>query len=81
MEKTAGRILRGNEVKLEGSFRLDAGQVSPGMPRERNVNLSSAQVNIVENQPEFAVIEVTCSCGAKTHIRCEYTNAQSADQA
>ena len=80
MEKTAGRILRGNEVKLEGNFRLDAGQGAPGMPKERNVSLSPAQVNIVENQPEFAVIEVTCSCGEKTHIKCEYTNAQSADQ-
>jgi len=34
-------------------------------------------VNIVENQPEFAVIEITCSCGTKTYIRCEYAAAES----
>ncbi|PKL50659.1 MAG: hypothetical protein CVV39_00985 [Planctomycetes bacterium HGW-Planctomycetes-1] len=71
MEKTAGRILRGNEVKLEGSCRLDAG---PAAARERSANSLPAQANIVENQPEYALIEVICGCGAKTLIKCEYMN-------
>ena len=86
MEKTAGRILKGNTVKLEGRFRLDA-TVSADTKRtnqvstnERNVTSAPAQVRIVENQPEFAVMEVTCGCGAKTQIRCEYAEAQSDDQ-
>ena len=80
MEKAAGRILKGNDVKLEGCFRLDAGQSSPGSANQRNAGSVPAQVRITENHPEFAVIEVTCGCGAKTHIKCEYTNAPSAEK-
>ncbi|MDD5459982.1 MAG: hypothetical protein PHF37_11390 [Phycisphaerae bacterium] len=73
MERTAGRILRGNEVKLEGSCRLDAG-ASVAAAKERSGNLSQVQANIVENQPDYALIEVVCCCGAKTLIKCEYMN-------
>ncbi len=80
MEKTAGRILKSNDVKLEGRFHLDAGQGLPNSANEKNATSSPAQVRIVENHPEFAVMEVTCGCGAKTRIRCEYTNDQSTKQ-
>ena len=80
MEKTAGHILKNNDVKLEGRFRLYAGQTPTGSANERNVTSVPAQVHIVENHSEFAVMEVTCGCGAKTHIRCEYTDAQSTGQ-
>ncbi len=80
MEKTAGHILKGNDVKLEGRFRLEVGQTPTSLANERNVTSPPAQVRIVENHPEFAVMEVTCGCGAKTHIRCEYTDAQSTEQ-
>ena len=75
MEKAAGHVLKSNNVKLEGRFRLDVGQSAPISANEKNTTLASAQVRIVENHPEFAVMEVTCGCGAKTHIRCEYTDA------
>ncbi len=74
MEKAAGRVLKSNNVKLEGRFRLDAGPGVKCPVNERNAALASSQVRIVENLPEFAVIEVTCSCGVKTLIRCEYSD-------
>jgi hypothetical protein len=77
MEKTARHVIKSNDVKLEGRFRLDVGQGVPNSASEKNATLSPAQVRIVENHPEFAVLEVTCGCGAKTHIRCEYIEAQS----
>ena len=75
MEK-AGRVLKSSDVKLEGRFRLDANQGVSSSAGERSTAsvLSPAQVRIVENNSEFAVIEVTCGCGVKTHIRCEYAN-------
>jgi len=90
MEKTAGRILKSNDVKLEGRFHLDAGhgdagqgdsgQGDSGLANGRNVASAPAQVRVVENHPEFAVIELTCCCGAKTSVRCEYTDVPSAEQ-
>ena len=72
MGKMAVHVLKSTDVKLEGRFRIDAEQAAPGRANAGNVTLAQPQVLIVENQPEFAVMEVTCRCGEKTHIRCEY---------
>ncbi len=81
MGKTAGRILKGDSVKIEGQVRLDAVRVTAGdkrgLPKEENAGLTMPQVCIVENHPEFVVMEITCSCGTKTHLRCEYAGAKS----
>ncbi len=77
MEKAAGRILKNHTVKMEGLFRLKAGQTPQSSGRK---GTGAAQVRIVEKHPEFAVVEVTCPCGEKTDIRCEYADAQSTEQ-
>ncbi len=79
MESQIGHILKSNDVKLEGQFRLDAGQSPTGSANKTNVTSTPAQARIVENHPEFAVIEIICGCGAKTHIKCEYPDAKSVD--
>lgn len=80
MEKVAGHILKSSDVKLEGQFRLDVGQTIPGSANKGNVTSAEPKVSILEKNPEFAEMEVTCCCGAKTHIRCEYARAQSDEQ-
>jgi len=81
MKKTAGRVLKSNDVKLEGQLHLDIGQIAAAQTKEKNVAPATPQVSIVESHPEFAVIEITCSCGTKTYLRCEYAGAESsADQ-
>ena len=76
MAKAAGHILKGSNVKLEGPFHLNTEDVAPGSAKGKDVASATPQVSIVENQPEFAVIEITCSCGTKTYIRCEYAAAK-----
>lgn len=80
MESPIGHILKSNDAKLEGQFRLDAGQTPTDSANKSSAISAPAQVRIVENHPEFVVMEVTCRCGIKTPIRCQYTDAQSADQ-
>ncbi len=79
MGKTAGRILKGSDVKLEGRFTLDIVQSELGQPKQPGTALVEPQVRIVESQPEFAVIEITCSCGTGTYLRCEYAGAKAPD--
>ena len=73
MAETVRRILKGAEVTLEGQVRLNT-----AWPRSKPVLLGDknagglATANIVENQPEFVIIEITCCCGARTYLRCEY---------
>jgi len=82
MPKTTEHILKSDEVKLEGQFRLDVAQVQSqtGGPKEQSPALKAPQVRIVENHPEFADIEITCSCGIKTHLKCEYAGSQVTEE-
>jgi len=74
MAITAGRILKSDEVKLEGRFLLDAAQIGSDFPKQQAGASCTSQVRILENQEQYAVIEVTCSCGTKTSLRCEYAD-------
>ncbi|HUT30641.1 MAG TPA: hypothetical protein VMX13_12675 [Sedimentisphaerales bacterium] len=66
-----GRILKGSEVRLEGRFLLNVAEAAPGLSKQTRT-ASAPAVRIIENHPEFAVVEVTCSCGTKTNLRCDY---------
>ena len=72
---TAGRILKSNDVKLEGQFHLDVAKAGLDLPKQQIAASSAPQVRILENHPEYAVLEVTCSCGRKMSLKCEYAGA------
>jgi len=79
MAKTAKRILKSDNVKLEGQFHLDLAQPGSAQngPKRGGAASAAPQARIVENHPEFAVIEVICSCGTGMHLRCEYAGVQA----
>ena len=78
MTETSGRILRSDDVELEGQYRLglvpDEFEASAQGPN--NGVMAAPQARIVENGPTYAVIEVTCSCGAKVCLKCEYSDPE-----
>jgi hypothetical protein len=74
----ASRILKSDDVEVEGRLHLDLGAAGPSTPNGRNAAVGITKVRILENQNEYAVMEVTCSCGRKTVIRCDYNNATRA---
>jgi len=76
MEKAARHILKGDKVNLEGQFHLDVTQAGPTRTKEKNGTSDTPQLSIVESNPEFTVIELICSCGTKTFLKCEYTDAK-----
>jgi len=81
MQKATGHILKNSEVKLQGQYHFDAVQQTVINPEKGKIPAMTApQVNIIQNHQEFAVIEITCSCGTKTHIKCEYADMQSTSQ-
>lgn len=77
MVKTAGRILKSEDFKLEGQFHLDISQRGQGLPEQTATAMSVPKIRMLENHPEYAIIEVTCSCGTKISVRCEYADAQA----
>jgi len=71
MGKTTGHILKAGDVKLEGQLHLDLWNVQAGPLKEKG-----AAARIIENHQEFAVLEVTCSCGRKIYLKCEYGGSE-----
>lgn len=79
MSKTTPSILRANQVQFQGPLQLgldatarpepqtDPGQAPP-QPEQ-----AQPQARIAENHPEYALVELTCTCGKTTYIRCDYT--------
>jgi len=79
MGKVPGRILKSDDVELEGRFHLDlarAGSAGCG-PQRASKALAAPQVRILEKHPEYAIIQVTCTCGTGMRLRCEYAGAQA----
>lgn len=82
MENTTGSVLKSDAVKVEGTFNLGAESAatatatatSPNTPKA-NPGSVKTQASIIENNPEFVLIELTCSCGTKTHVKCQYADA------
>ena len=72
MEKTMGRVLKADEVKLQGQYHLNITPASQQPAIAGQATSGSPQVRLVESNADYAVMEITCSCGAKTHVRCEY---------
>ncbi len=67
MERSTARIIKGAEATVQGRFQLQAGcPVQDQTP--------ASQVRVTENQPDYIVLEITCSCGKKSHVKCEYAN-------
>ena len=77
MIRTAGRIIKSENVKLEGRFLLDVAQVGSDIPEPQIAGSSTPQVRVLENHPEYAVIEVTCGCGTKMSLKCDYAGIEA----
>ena len=76
MGNAVGRILKGKDVRLEGRIHLDVVQIGPTSTKEKGAAVEPA-AHIVENQPEFSVVEINFSSGTKMYLRCEYAGAEA----
>ncbi len=77
MTPSTNRILKSGEVDVVGQFALELGNAPPP-GQNKSSPAGIAKVRILENQNEYAVMEVTCSCGRKTVIRCDYGGGMTA---
>ena len=77
MDGSSGRILRNEDVILDGQYRLGAGRpdVVEDEPQQKKMVSASARACILEDHPEYTILEVTCACGSKICLRCEYASA------
>ena len=74
MQSRTARVLKSNEVQWGGSVKLTIAGAGTTGPTSPSVS-AAQQAQIVENTEQYALIEVVCSCGTKTYVRCEYDKA------
>ena len=78
MTQTTGRILKSNAVKTADSYQLETAPATAPLPRTNIPQPAqqslTPQANVIHNGPDFAIIEVICSCGVKTQVKCQYNN-------
>jgi len=82
------KVLKSNLVKVSGSVRLTpeaavapvrtAFSASADTPQTAAHPPQSAR--IVDSNNDCAVIEVICSCGNKSHIRCKYAGPAKSEK-
>lgn len=79
MIRTAARVLKSQDIELAGQYHLDVPQ--GGLDKTSHQPPGAvpvpARACILENHLDYAVIEVTCSCGAKMLLKCDYAGAQT----
>ncbi len=75
MERNTERILKSNDVEISGRVQLPGIASNTAAAAQNATPFVSAYATVVENTPDFALIEVVCPCGRKTRVKCEYTAA------
>jgi len=64
-------ILRRDEVEIDGHYDLGSSRPTLDAAAGGQVDETN-RVRIVENCPQYTIIEIICSCGKASYIRCEH---------
>lgn len=72
MQKASGRILKSENVKVEGRFQFDAQNNIASETGTTPTPPGGARAQIVEKNSDYAIVEIICGCGQKTQIKCQY---------
>ena len=79
MEPRLVKVLKNSQVLVSGTVCLEiAGGIAPvrtatATQAAAHSGFAAQEARILESNDEYAIIEVTCECGAKTHIQCNYS--------
>ncbi|UCG46220.1 MAG: hypothetical protein JSU94_12020 [Phycisphaerales bacterium] len=80
MVRTGGNILKSTDVEMTGRFLLEIQALPPSSQSEKLPAPGIPEARIVENHPEFVVLEITCACGRKSYVKCEYATVHTDDR-
>lgn len=69
-------LLKTSEVQFAEPLQLSLDPAAAPPTGATPADSQPARIRIAENHPEYALVEVTCSCGKTTYVRCDYAPAQ-----
>ncbi len=62
-------IIKRADVQLEDPYVLDLTKVHG---EDGPLGDAPDRVRVVESDPQYTLLEVTCGCGQKTYMRCDH---------
>ena len=70
------RVMKSDEMEMNGTAHIEpgVGTVAPSGPIGVNGG-AIQQVRIIESNDSHAILELTCSCGCKSRVQCNYGTA------
>lgn len=74
------KVMKKDGVAVGGSVRIGLGTSHAPVrtnTASRTCSPTAAvaqQARIIESNAEYAIIEITCACGQKSHIQCNYAD-------
>ena len=68
-------VMKAGSVKLGGKVKLELNSDSSHKSPTASSHQCEPQARLTENNSECAMIEVTCSCGQRISIKCNYKTA------
>lgn len=80
-------VIKCHRAEVSGSICLSPfSEATPvrSSPALRSPSLTSGQpqqARVIESNSEYAIIEIICSCGARSHIQCNYAHLSEGSQA
>jgi hypothetical protein len=77
MNKPTTSVIKNDDVKIGGKLRLGSAMSSAAPHGTSAVSqaapsVGGASARLVRTASDHAVVEVTCPCGAKTTLRCNF---------
>lgn len=72
--KISRHVLKANKVRFEGTFHLGLTPGDSASCDKRSGGSVAPRIRIAENHPDHAIVEVICSCGKTTYVRCDYNS-------
>ena len=73
--KTSRHVLKANKVRFEGTCYLGLTPGDGASSDKRTGGSVASRIRIAENHTDYAIVEVVCSCGKTTYVRCDYNSA------
>lgn len=74
MKQTTGKILKSDQVNIEGKYKLELSHGNHCSSESMNTTLKQPHVKIIENNDGYIVIQVICSCGEQINLKGEYNS-------
>ena len=69
-------VVKNEYVVVEGNIciKLEGGGESAAVPTGAASMVAGdiQQARVIESNEQYAILEIVCSCGAKSHIQCNY---------